>query len=56
MIIWAQIGLLFISVCIFTGTNTPLEYFSVAIKKAGTPVTIDRLAMMKACIPGMPIL
>lgn len=35
------------------GTDTPLEYFSVAIKKAGTPITIDRLAMTKACIPGI---
>jgi hypothetical protein len=32
--------------------NTPLEYYAVAVKRRGNPVTINNLQQKRACIPG----
>lgn len=33
--------------------NTPLEYYAVAVKRRGNPVTINNLQQKRACIPGI---
>ena len=37
---------------LFSVVNAPLEYYAVIVKKAGSPIRIDSLALSKACTPG----
>ena len=49
--IWSLLSLLN-SAILFSDDKLPLEYYAVAIKKAGAPVRIDTLSQSKVCIPG----